>query len=289
MARQKLTIVVTCTDRKLGMPSEDLMARSLPVGTAADRASRWHDRVAAANPKTRLLDLYKGESWAQAKRLADTAAKTGFDAELLVASAGLGLRSVSDLGPTYAATFARGHLDSVATSTADAALWWKRLPHTAAPRLDVPSIWVLSESYALAMRDQLSNLDPLNSLVFGGASDTPESLRIRSDRNLRAALGGTMTSLNTRTAIRWLEIADGSSPTSDQVRHAWTAWARDAHHPEQYDRRPLPDATIRTLIKEMRGQQPQLSKTVALKNLRAAGIACEQRRFSGLFEEAGNA
>lgn len=289
MARQKLTIVVTCTDRKLGVPSKELMARSLPAGTVAERACRWHERVTSAKAETRLLDLYKGESWAQTKRLADTAAKTGFDVDLLVASAGLGLRSVSELGPSYAATFARGHLDSVATSTADAAWWWERLPHTTAPRPDVPSIWVLSESYALAMRDQLSNLDPLNALVFGGASDTPEGLRVRSDRNLRAALGGTVTSLNTRTAIRWLEIADGSSPTLAQVRHAWTAWAREAHHPEQYDRRPLPDATIRTLIKEMRVQQPQLSKTVALKNLRDAGIACEQRRFSGLFEEAGNA
>lgn len=289
MSRRKLTIVVTCTDRKLGAPSEDLMARSLPAGSVAERASQWHARVADAQPEARLLDLYKGETWTQAKRLADTAAKTGFYVDLLVASAGLGLRSVTELGPTYAATFARGHLDSVATTTADAAVWWNGLPHTAAPRPDVTSIWVLSESYAFAMRDQLASLDPANALVFGGAPDTPESLRVRSDRNLRAALGGTVTSLNTRTAIRWLEIADGSAPTSANVRLAWDAWARDARQPETYDRRPLPDSTIRSLIQQMRGQQPQLSKTAALRNLRASGIACEQRRFSGLFEEACNA
>ncbi|GAW49250.1 MULTISPECIES: hypothetical protein [unclassified Nocardioides] len=288
MARRKLTIVVTCTDRKLGLPSETLMARSLPAGTVTERASHWHSRVTAARSETRLLDLYKGESWSQAKRLACTAEKAGFDAEMLVASAGLGLRSVKDLGPVYAATFTRGHQDSVATSTADSALWWSRLPHTVAPTPEVPSIWVLSESYALAMSDQLSNLDPDDSLVFGGAPDTPESLRVRSDRNLRAALGGTVTSLNTRMAIRWLEIAGRSAPTSTEVRHAWAAWASDAHQPEQYDRRPLPDGTIRLLIKEMLGRHPQLSKTVALRNLRASGIACEQRRFSGLFEEACN-
>lgn len=289
MARRKLTIVVTCTDRKLGTPSEDLLARSLTSGTVTQRASQWHDRVTAAKAETRLLDLYKGESWAQAKRLADTAAKTGFDVDLLVASAGLGLRSVTELAPAYAATFARGHLDSVATTAADASVWWNGLPHTAAARPEVPSIWVLSESYAIAMQDQLTSLDPANSLVFGGASDTPENLRVRSDRNLRAALGGTVTSLNTRTAIRWLEIANGSAPTSADVRRAWVAWTRDARQPETYNRRPLPDATIRTLIQEMRGQQPQLSKTVALRTLRASGIACEQRRFSGLFEEACDA
>lgn len=289
MARQKLTIVVTCTDRKAGVPSGNLMARSLPAGTVSDRAAQWHTRITTARPEAPLLALYKGESWAQAKRLADTAAKTGFDVDLLVASAGLGLRSVMELAPPYAATFARGHLDSVATTAADASVWWNKLPHTATARPDVPSIWVLSESYAIAMRDQLTSLDPANTLVFGGASDTPENLRIRSDRNLRAALGGTVTSLNTRTAIRWLEIANGAAPTSANVRRAWGAWAHDARQPETYDRRPLPDTTIRTLIQEMRAQQPQLSKTVALRTLRASGIACEQRRFSGLFEEARNA
>jgi len=289
MARRKLTIVVTCTDRKSGTPSDDLMARSLAAGTVVERVRGWRERVYAGKRETRLLDLYKGESWAQAKRLAAIAAKTGFDAELLVASAGLGLRSVSDFGPTYAATFARGHLDTVATTAEDAAMWWNGLPHTATPRPDVPSIWVLSESYAVALRDQLANLDAANALVFGGSPDTPESLRVRADRNLRAALGGTVTSLNLRAAIRWLEIADGSAPTSAGVRRAWDAWARDVHQPETYDRRPLPDANIRALIQEMRRQQPKLSKTAALRNLRASGIACEQRRFAALFEEACNA
>jgi hypothetical protein len=286
MARRKLTIVVTCTHRKLSVPAEALMARSLPAGSVSERVSDWVGRVDAARSPTRLLDLYKGESWAQAKRLADTAEKAGFAAEFLVASAGLGLRSVDDFGPSYAATFARGYQDSVATSATDAAFWWSHLPHTAAPRPDLPSIWVMSESYARAMQDHLKSLDPDVALVFGGTSGTPEALRIRSDRNLRAALGGTMTSLNTRMAIRWLEIAGGRTPTSLEVREAWTAWARDARQPEQYDRRPLPDVTIRLLIKEMLGQHPQLSKTVALRNLRASGIACEQHRFSGLFEEA---
>jgi hypothetical protein len=87
-------------------------------------------------------------------------------------------------------------------------------------------------------------------------------------------------------AIRWLEIAGGRTLTSSLVRQAWVEWAREAQQIERYDRRPLPDDTIRVLIKEMLGRDPRLSKTVALRNLRSSGIACEQRRFSGLFEEA---
>lgn len=286
MASKKLTIVVTCTDRKLGTPSTALMARNLPTAPISERVRIWNDRVELAKPTTRLVDLYKGEGWTQAKRLADTAVQTGFDVEFLVASAGLGLRSINDMGPTYAATFARGHLDTVATTTSDTTLWWNQLPHSTAPNPAVPSVWVLSESYAIAMRDQLANLDQSNTLVFGGASTTPESIRVRSDRNLRSALGGTVTSLNTRSAIRWLEIANGSDLTATNVRQSWSVWARDVHHSETYNRRPLPDAAIRPLIKQMRKQQPKLSKTVALRNLRESGIACEQHRFSRLFEEA---
>lgn len=265
------------------------MARSLPVGAVSERVGDWVARIGSARPAVRLLDLYKGESWTQTKRLVATAQKAGFEPEVVVASAGLGMRSVNDFGPSYAATFARGHHDSVVSTTIDAGLWWSHLPHAVAPRPEIPSIWVLSESYALAMRDQLQILDPNNALVFGGAGSTPEDLRIRSDRNLRTALGGTVSSLNTRMAIRWLEISAGQSPTSAVVRRDWAKWARDAQQVERYDRHSLSDGSIRQLIEDMLRRHPQLSKTVALKNLRASGIACEQRRFSGLFEEARNA
>lgn len=286
MSRRKLSIVVTCTDRKLAAPSEALTARSLPAGTVTERAAEWRRRLGTTQPYARLLDLYKGESWTQAKRLAATARSTGWEPEIFVASAGLGLRPAEEFAPSYAATFTRGQTDSVATTTSDARVWWNLLPHADEPQPGRPSIWVLSESYALAMADRLQPLDPETTLIFGGAPGTPEALRVRSDRNLRTALGGTVTSLNTRMAIRWLELADGQSMTSSVVRQAWAEWAQDATQVERYDRRPASDATIRSLIKEMIGLHPQLTKTVALKNLRASGIACEQRRFSGLFEEA---
>jgi hypothetical protein len=286
MSHRKLTIVVTCTDRKVAAPSEALMARSLPAGTPDERVAEWRARLGAPGPHARLLDLYKGESWFQAKRLASTAHSMGWEPELFVASAGLGLRPTEDLAPSYAATFARGQPDSVAATRDDARVWWDLLPHGKAPRPGQPSIYVLSESYAVAMANHLKALDPETALVFGGSSALPEELRVRSDRNLRAALGGTVSSLNTRMAIRWLELADGQSVTSPAVRRAWAQWSRDARQVEQYDRSPVSDDTLRALITEMRGLHPTLSKSVALKNLRASGIACEQRRFSGLFEEA---
>ena len=81
MARRKLRIVVTCTDRKLAVPCDDLMARSLPAGTVTERADEWVGRSQRPKPTTRLLDLYKGESWTQAKRVGCHGPETGFDPE----------------------------------------------------------------------------------------------------------------------------------------------------------------------------------------------------------------
>ena len=286
MSRRKLTIVVTCTDRKSATPSGALSARSLPVGSVTERARVWGDRLSGPHPKYRLLDLYQGETWAQSKALAATAHSVGWQPEMLIASAGLGLRRAEDRAPSYAATFARGQLDSVAVTTADASAWWDLLPHVDAPQPGSPAIWVLSETYASAMARHLETLNPATSLVFGGAPGICESVRIRSDRTLRSALGGTLTSLNTRMAIRWLEIADGQTLTSPRVRKAWDDWARTARRPEPYNRRRLSDDSVRSLIQDMRARQPDISKTVALRQLRASGVACEQHRFSDLFKES---
>lgn len=285
MSRPKLTIVVTCTDRKLVVPASHLMARNLASASVNDRADEWIDRLRTARATIRLLDLYKGESWSQAKRLATAARNAGFEPQLFVASAGLGLRSVDELAPAYAATFARGHLDSVVGNVSDAQAWWNRLPDSRMEAQGGQAIWVLSEAYAQAMQTGIATLDQETTLVFGGANSTPEALRIRSNRNLRSALGGTITSLNTRMAIRWLEIAEQGDLMGANTRREWARWAESASRPENYGRRPLADGAIRLLIQEMRGTDAGLSKTAALKALRDSGIACEQRRFSGLFEE----
>lgn len=284
--RQKLTIVVTCTDRKFGVPNESLRARTLPVGTPNERVEEWNGRVRGSIGATQLIDLYQGETWAQTRRLAATASRLGYQPELLVASAGLGLRSTQEFGPAYAATFARGHADSVANSAAESEHWWRALPHSVNVDPAAPSLWVASETYAVAMRQQLAELDPGAALVFGGAASTPSQVRVASDRALRSALGGTMTSLNTRAAIRWLELADGREPTDPSVRADWSAWADGARVSEIYDRQPLTDKELIELLGQLLAREPDLSKTAALRSVRTAGVACEQGRFAELYAKA---
>ena len=74
-----------------------------------------------------------------------------------------------------------------------------------------------------------------------------------------------MTSLNTRMAIRWLEVADGRLRHRRSYVRTGVSGPRAPSAGEHYDRRPLPDNAIRQLIEEMLGRHPKLSKTVALK------------------------
>ena len=123
----KLTIVVNCTDRKSVQPAPNLRVGSLPRGDNQARFEVWRRRVGQARAHVRLIDLYQGEAWQEVRGLSDDARHAGYSVTTLVASAGLGLRDVSTLASPYAATFAGGHPDSVASSAEENRDWWRRL------------------------------------------------------------------------------------------------------------------------------------------------------------------
>src|SRR4051794_16990197 len=120
MSRQKLTIIVTCTDRKSATPRPALMARNLPSGQVDARARVCATALSRSQPVSSLGDLCSGDIWSQVKRLIATSRALGAAVEVLVAPAGLGLRSLGDRAPAYAATFSAGHPASVAASLTDA-------------------------------------------------------------------------------------------------------------------------------------------------------------------------
>ena len=49
MSRQKLTIIVTCTDRKSATPDDELMVRNLPTGQVSARARVWREAPRASD------------------------------------------------------------------------------------------------------------------------------------------------------------------------------------------------------------------------------------------------
>jgi hypothetical protein len=286
----KLTIVVNCTDRKSVAPAPTLRISSLPKGDTATRFEAWRRRVESTEPQVQLFDLYQGEAWQQVRGLANDAQAVGYTVQMMVASAGLGLRDVSAKAAPYAATFAGGQADSVASGVQNLRDWWRRLGTLESTRSLVSDandrvLLVLSETYARAMDDDLVRLANRGGdlLLVGGARDIDGLPRLPADRSLRASLGGTASSVSIRMARRWLEKHTATNLYGSNDAKAWSRWARAASQVEIYDRAPMTDAEITKLIHNLLAGEPNLSATRALRRIRDAGVACEQKRFGALF------
>jgi hypothetical protein len=289
---RKLTVLVTCTERKRLTPSTERQVRSLPAGTVADRADIWIDRLSQPVDKLPLMDLYKGEAWQQVKALVHTAHRVGYMPDVVVASAGLGLRPGASMAGAYAATFAYGHADSVAADSDTARTWWTRLATAPealpsdSPLLRGRVLVVASAAYARAMTPTLHQLAESASaaLFVGGGCDIPGLTRLPPNKALRVALGGTASSLNLRMARQWLELSGGRDLCSAQTQREWGRWCARVQREESYDRRRLSDEEIRRFIAQVVRADPAASMSTTLRALRDSGFACEQSRFRKLFE-----
>lgn len=286
----KLTIVVNCTERKSQTPTPQLQARSLPQYSLEERVRQWRRRVDEACPSSALIDLYQGEAWQQVRGLADDAANLGFKVRLLVASAGLGLRDVNSKGPAYAATFAGGHQDTVTPPGPASQVWWKALEEfddseSLAKTADDRVLLVLSENYARAMHRNLEELaDRGGDLLLVGGAKTVEGLpRLPANMGLRRQVGGTASSITLRMARLWLAQRESRDIYHPQDAQRWSSWAGSVSNLERYDRQPISDAEVRAHVVRLKTTDPSLSATRALRILRDAGIACEQKRFGQLF------
>lgn len=292
----KLTIVVNCTERKSVQPAPNLRVGSLPRGDNKARFEVWRRRVGQARAHVRLIDLYQGEAWQEVRGLSDDARHAGYSVTTLVASAGLGLRDVSTLASPYAATFAGGHPDSVASSTKQNRDWWRRLRDldSAQSLTDTcgdPVLLVLSETYARSMEHDLIALASRGGdlLLVGGARDIDGLARLPANRSLRAELGGTTSSVGLRMARRWLRCRAGAPLYTSKDASAWSNWARSVARCENYHRAPATDADVIERINKLLADEPGVSATRALRRVRDAGIACEQKRFGRLFHSVVDA
>lgn len=284
---EKLTLVVTCTERKSAQPVASLRVGNLPPGSQSERASEWRDALRSEQTRTTLRQLYQGDGWTQALKLEKTARCAGFDPTLLVASAGLGLVSADEAWPAYAATFSPGQADSTGTNGAENKNWWRLMTEGQKDFSELmtgQTLFVLSQSYATAMADDLNSLGEREDVVvFGGSPAVLAHLRMPADGGLRPALGGTSGTLNLRTAIAWIQSLKTPTLVGHRHHHEWREWVAKTRKPEKYSRIPVSDADVHNFIHDLRRVEPDISKTRALRKFRDAGLACEQKRFGGIF------
>ncbi|MFD5969932.1 hypothetical protein ACFWGR_27580 [Streptomyces sp. NPDC060311] len=180
----------------------------------------------------------------------------------------------------------------MASSTSQAADWWDHLQRMDESR-NLPKIAasvgrilvVLSETYAQAMHRDLLALaaSGADTVLIGGACDLDGVLRIPANAALRNALGGTLTSLNARMAAAWLQKCTPGRLITPAAKERWSTWVAQAARPERYARTPMSDAAVIKFIKDMKSRYPDSSRTRLLRLLRDEGMACEQKRFAGLY------
>lgn len=290
---RKLTIVVTCTDRKTTPPDRPLMIRSLRGRSLPTRTHEWAARMAAPGRRYPLHSLYQGAAWTETTRLVESGRRSGYSVRLLVASAGLGLRFAESEAPSYSATFSPGHEDSVASETFTTGDWWRavrQLDHALDPKAELRGrvLLVLSSPYARAMSADLEALGQRGDdvLLFGGAATVAGIARIPSDLALRTAVGGSAISLNLRMAQTWLQRF-GESPDlyTDKHKAVWERWAQRVREVQVHRRTQITDAEVRAFVLEQLTLNTHVSATAALRQLRTAGLACEQKRFGNLFRQ----
>jgi hypothetical protein len=299
--RRRLHIVVTCANRKrLAVPAT-LQLRRTPGTHTTKRAVRWIERIVTTTAETLpAREMYAGEHWDIARNL--PAAASGFARPTLwVASAGWGLIPVDAPIRPYSATFSPRHLDSVAANKSGTQAWWDALATWVGPTAGVARsltalvadhprdrvLLVLSAPYLAACSADLrvalkSAHDGQISIIAAGARPEPELgvAHLPADARLQRHVGGSRGSLNVRVAKQILTAGRSDhAAMSDYLRRQLAA----APTLISYERQRLSDRDLLAFIRARLATDPTVSRTRLLRELRDAGMACEQTRFANLF------
>jgi hypothetical protein len=253
-------------------------------------------------------DLYMGEHWSVVRHIPSDAKRRGWNVRLWICSAGYGLIRPSTRINSYQVTFAPSTIDSVANGARNRGIlqtWWRgvctykipgeqTIPRSFAdlarkyPR--TPLIVALSADYLNAVEEDLDEVlqhaffQRFLSIISCGTSSRRihwKNNLLPCDGRMSASLGGTLTSLNARVARFLFESRATTKPSANRmaalVRSIETRTAT---------RKPRTPQSNRDVIKFISGRlkkSPPTSKTKLLEELRAAGKACEQKRFGELY------
>ena len=299
-------VLTNCTGRKRA----DSAAISLSTVAAADSlpevAREWFQATESAASKHRADELYVGRSFNEARHVSRMLA-----ASLWVVSAGLGVVSADELIPNYDLTVANGRNSLVpvlTTFNADPSDWWTALTLQFGARRTLQStlgrtgdslvLLALPASYLQLIVKELEALAPrqLTRLrIFTssrGRTILPPTVRRAAmpydERLETSGMPGTRTDFPQRALRHFVEELSGHDLDVDaaaglvsQAMHRLTK--RTVPH-----RIRMNDDEIAELLRDnwhrFRGTSSGL-----LRYLRdEAFIACEQRRFQGIWRHVKN-
>ena len=289
-------IVTNCTQRKSGRNPVD-MALLPRIGEVKRLAEAWQSLVGRALPVGPAQLVYQGRS------IADTAAAAAhLESSWYVVSAGLGLVRSDQPIPAYECTVATGSElgGRLKLSGATATDWWNALtasqPHPLSRLIaKSPTLIALPSSYLRMVHDDLARLSAAKAAqlrIFtstAGAQVVPRHLadcvmpyddRLESVRNY----AGTQSDFAQRALRHFVEALEASSLPLEEARAMVSATlARRPRRPRSTGTRMSDDEIRRVLT--VQWARHAGSSTRLLRYLRdEAGISCEQKRFSRIWQ-----
>jgi hypothetical protein len=271
------------------------------------RFQEWTKRLAKEkSARASALDLYCGNSWAIVREIHQQHASKlrGW-----VISAGHGLLPLNEAIPSYAATFSITEEDSVTAGVegGSTAHWWELLcRHRTETGSVVSSLETLAQNYPdeplltavsaeyfkaakddlLAARSRLANPDFL--VIVSSGTKTAGLLEgnlVPSDARLEHVFGKSRMALNMRVAQMILEHFPQRRLRAQQIREHFSELL-ETLPPSDYPKRiPSTDKEVEAFLIERLRSDPKPSYTRYLREYRATGRACEQRRFRALYRD----
>jgi hypothetical protein len=313
---QLLNLIVSCSNRKKAKVPEGLRLRSIPQQPISNRLAQWQDRLQShETPLVRATDLYAGEHWQVAQSIPIEMAPRGREVRLWICSAGYGLvRQEDELRP-YSATFTPRQLDSVSSAMArenrwsDTQDWWSGLcaygcPGDSARSIreimerepQIPMIIVASEPYLIAMEPDIAaalalpnSKDWLSILSCGAKPERFAELAAQflpADARFESIVGGTRSALNARVVRHLLKELPNRSSLKRRILHSKLEELGDGlPDVRRFKRKRMTDIELKGYIESERQLSSSISKSSLLRKLRDEGRACEQQRFSILFDD----
>ncbi|MEY9167072.1 hypothetical protein ABIE78_005191 [Sinorhizobium fredii] len=295
-----MTVILTaCTMRKRFSPVPCLQAKSLKPGPLQSVGAEWRERLGRSQPQAPAIDVYSGRSIAEA-RIAATTVK----AQLMIASAGLGLLRADELIPSYNITVSGTSADSILTKLPPGTSereWWEEISNKDQVLRLVQNLQQKAQSLLLVSLPAayLRMLTPLilslsvtrdgRLRLFTGSEkiDIDAALkpfRMPYDRRLDgpdSPIAGTLGDFAQRALRHFSATVLPAAPNGSASEHAGLVQAEQRYwrRPHRTSGAPVSDEEVIRLIRQhWVGGRP-----ASLSFFRGElGVACEQRRFSRL-------
>ncbi|MBK6781958.1 MAG: hypothetical protein IPG75_20855 [Gemmatimonadetes bacterium] len=233
-------------------------------------------------------------------------------APLWILSAGYGLiPSDAEIAP-YAATLSPNDDDSVAGAVGaqDLKAWWNQLaewpgpsPGSARSLLELAeecprTLWIVvgGSQYMYALADQLQDVHTadghagryvLVSPGLSGRRNIPaiEKALLQADSRWEEKLGRGKVTIGIRIATHLFERADGNPNAISSARAQMQQEVESLEGLKTPLRAPRSDVEVLRHLRVSLKKQPDVSFSRALRDFRDSGMACEYKRFRGLYQE----